>query len=140
MKLAYNSSYDTIEEGMSDFNIGGRRNKSMHHHIFVLRSIIQDIHKNKKACSLAEMFEAQICGHRRIITFLMYGLLLKVLLLYYAASMVHHPKFIKLSSSVMVNSWTRSLCWRFGIPVFLARYTVTGVPFYHHHCWSCCSF
>ena len=42
MKLIYNSNYNTIEDNMSESNIGSRKNRSSIDHIFVINSIIHE--------------------------------------------------------------------------------------------------
>ena len=48
MKRLLKDKYDIIDSQMSDSNIGGRRNKMMQDHIFVRRSVIQDVLKNSQ--------------------------------------------------------------------------------------------
>ena len=42
MRLIFNLKYKTIDDNMSDSNVGGRKNKSGINHIWVLNNIIQD--------------------------------------------------------------------------------------------------
>ena len=47
MKLIYRDIYETINESMSDSQIGGRKGKNIRNHIWVLNSIINDTLKSK---------------------------------------------------------------------------------------------
>ena len=47
MKMIYKDKYSTIEESMSDSNIGARKNKNIRNHIFVVNSIIHDVLSKK---------------------------------------------------------------------------------------------
>ena len=47
MKMIYNQKYSTIDNSMSDSNIGARKQKNIRNHIFVVNSIIHDVLKNK---------------------------------------------------------------------------------------------
>ena len=43
MRLIYNQEYNTIDQNMSDCNIGGRKNKGCRNHIFVINGVIHDV-------------------------------------------------------------------------------------------------
>jgi hypothetical protein len=45
--MIYKDKYSTIEESMSDSNIGARKNKNIRNHIFVVNSIIHDVLSKK---------------------------------------------------------------------------------------------
>ena len=47
-KLLYNDLYDDIEEGMSDSNIGARKEQNVRNHIFVVNGIINEVIRKKK--------------------------------------------------------------------------------------------
>ena len=47
MKLVYNSTINTIEENLSESNIGARKERSTRDHVFVLNSIINETTKDK---------------------------------------------------------------------------------------------
>ena len=47
MKLVYRDIYETINESMSDSQIGGRKGKNIRNHIWVLNSVINDTLKSK---------------------------------------------------------------------------------------------
>ena len=47
MKMIYKQKYSTIDNSMSDSNIGARKQKNIRNHIFVVNSIIHDVLKNK---------------------------------------------------------------------------------------------
>ena len=61
MKLIFNSSYDILDEGMTDSNIEGRKGKNMRNHIFVLRSIMQEVLKNKKKSIDLQFMDMKQC-------------------------------------------------------------------------------
>ena len=48
MRLLYNTKYETINENMSDCNVGGRKQMSCLNHIFVLNGIIHETLSSKK--------------------------------------------------------------------------------------------
>ena len=47
MKMIYKEKYSTIDNSMSDSNIGARKQKNIRNHIFVVNSIIHDVLKTK---------------------------------------------------------------------------------------------
>ena len=49
-KLIYFDKRDRIDGEMSDSNIGGRRDRNIRNHLFVMNGIINDVVQNKKAC------------------------------------------------------------------------------------------
>ena len=49
-KLVYNDKYPHIDEGMSDSNIGSRKDKNIKNHLFVVYGIINSIFKEEKSC------------------------------------------------------------------------------------------
>ena len=49
MKMIWNDIYDILDENMSDSNIGGRKNKSIRNHIFIVNGIINNV-IHGKAC------------------------------------------------------------------------------------------
>jgi hypothetical protein len=53
MKLIYKEEYDTIDENMSDSNVGARKRKNIRNHIFILNGIINEtINSKKKAIDI----------------------------------------------------------------------------------------
>ena len=50
MKLIYAEKYDTIDEKMSDSNVGARKKKIIRNHLFILNGIINDTINNKDKC------------------------------------------------------------------------------------------
>ena len=48
MKLVYQDKYDTVDNSMSDSNVGARKKKNIRNHIFVINGIINEAIKNKK--------------------------------------------------------------------------------------------
>ena len=49
-KLIYNDKYQDIDQGMSDSNIGARRQKNIKNHLFVVYGIINSIINEEKSC------------------------------------------------------------------------------------------
>ena len=47
-KLIYNDYYDTIDNNMSCSNIGGRKNRNIREHIFIINGIMNDVVNNKE--------------------------------------------------------------------------------------------
>ena len=48
MKLVYKDKYPTVDESMSDSQIGARKKKNIHNHIFILNGIINEaVNKGK---------------------------------------------------------------------------------------------
>ena len=47
MKMIYMQKYQTIDESMSDSNIGARKNKNIRNHIFVVNSVLHDVLSSK---------------------------------------------------------------------------------------------
>ena len=60
-KLLYVDSYEDIERGMSDSNIGGRKNKNLSNHIFVANGIINEVKNDKKLCVDLELLDISKC-------------------------------------------------------------------------------
>ena len=63
-KLIYNDCYDTIEENMSDSNVGGRKNRSIRDNLFIVNGIINDAVTNNSEVDLtlydiAKCFDSQ---------------------------------------------------------------------------------
>ena len=48
MRLIYNMKYPTIDSNMSDCQMGGRKNKSCKHNIFIINGLIHEVVKSKK--------------------------------------------------------------------------------------------
>lgn len=48
MKMIYERTYETIDNSMTDAQIGGRKNKSVRNHLFVLNAILKDVMSSKK--------------------------------------------------------------------------------------------
>ena len=60
-KLVYNDKYPIIDKNMSSSNIGGRRNRNIRDHLFVINSILHDIKLNKHECVDIEIFDVKKC-------------------------------------------------------------------------------
>ena len=52
MKMIYNDEYWTIDNNMSDSNIGARKRRSIRNHIFILNGIINEAIKSKKSVDI----------------------------------------------------------------------------------------
>ena len=50
MKLIYGEKYETIDQNMSDSNIGACKNKNIRNHLFILNGLINDVLNNKGKC------------------------------------------------------------------------------------------
>ena len=48
MKMVYNDKYETVDEIMSDSNVGARKDKNIRNHIFVLNGVINEAVNKKK--------------------------------------------------------------------------------------------
>ena len=48
MRLVYGDKYDSIDDNMSDSNVGSRKNKSIRNHLFVLNAVINDVMSSNK--------------------------------------------------------------------------------------------
>ena len=59
IKLVYKDKYPTVDESMSDSQIGARKKKNIHNHIFILNGIINEaVNKGK--------FKEQSCSKNSI--------------------------------------------------------------------------
>ena len=47
MRMLLNDKYNTIDDFMSDSNVGGRKGRSVRDHLFMVNGIIKDHHKSK---------------------------------------------------------------------------------------------
>ena len=43
MKLIYKDEYETVDESMSDSNIGARKFKNIRNHIFIINAVINEV-------------------------------------------------------------------------------------------------
>ena len=60
-KLIYNEKYPIIDSEMSSSNIGGRKNRNIRDHLFVINAILQDIKQNKKECIDIGIYDVMKC-------------------------------------------------------------------------------
>ena len=60
MKLIYNDKYQTVDENLSDSNVGARKGKSISNHIFVVNGII-----NQTIDAKNESVDIQIMDYRQ---------------------------------------------------------------------------
>ena len=61
MKLSYQDKYQIVDRNMSDSNVGGRKNKNIRNHIFVLNSVMNDVLQNKKKSIDIEILDYKQC-------------------------------------------------------------------------------
>ena len=60
MKMVWSEVYDTLDENMSDSNVGGRRGKSIRNHVFIINGIINDVINGD-----AEPIDVEIIDYRQ---------------------------------------------------------------------------
>ena len=51
-KLIYQDKYETIEDTMSDSNVGGRKRRNIRDNLFVIYATINDAVRNKKSIDI----------------------------------------------------------------------------------------
>ena len=61
MKLSYQEKYPIVDKSMSDSNVGGRKNKNIRNHIFVLNSVINDVIQRKLKSIDVEILDYKQC-------------------------------------------------------------------------------
>ena len=49
-RLVYNDLYKTIDESMSDSNVGARKEHNIRNHLFIIHGIINSVNKGKEDC------------------------------------------------------------------------------------------
>jgi 6-pyruvoyl-tetrahydropterin synthase len=59
-RLVYNDKYSIIDSHMSPSNIGGRKNRNIRDHLFVINSILHDFKQNKKENIDIEIYDAGV--------------------------------------------------------------------------------
>ena len=60
-KLLYADSYKDIDSQMSDSNIGGRKNKNISNHIFIVNGIINEAKNDRDICVDMELLDISKC-------------------------------------------------------------------------------
>ena len=60
-KLVYNEKYEVIDKNMSSSNIGGRKNRNIRDHLFVINAILHDASKDKKKSIDIEIYDIKKC-------------------------------------------------------------------------------
>ena len=62
MRLIYQDTYDTIDQSMSDSQVGSRKKKNIRNHIWIIHGIIADIKsgKSKKPVDI-QIFDYKQC-------------------------------------------------------------------------------
>ena len=60
-KLIYQEKYPFIDEAMSDSNIGGRKNRNIKNHLFMLYGIINFVLKERKHCVDIQIYDLVQC-------------------------------------------------------------------------------
>ena len=61
MKLVYDDEYSTIEDNMSDSNIGARKEKSVQNHIFILNGVINEVIRTKNKAVDIQILDYSQC-------------------------------------------------------------------------------
>ena len=61
MRMLLNDKYDTINEFMSDSNVGGRKGRSVRDHLFVVNGIIHDHHYSKEKHVTFQILDYSLC-------------------------------------------------------------------------------
>ena len=61
MKLSYHEKYQVVDKNMSDSNVGGRKNKNIRNHLFLLNRVINDVIQNKKKEIDIEILDYKQC-------------------------------------------------------------------------------
>ena len=61
MKNVWNSVYEILDQNMSDSNVGGRRNKSIRNHIFIINGIINDVLNGRRDPVDIEIIDYRQC-------------------------------------------------------------------------------
>ena len=56
-KLIYNDSYETIEEHLSDANIGSRKNKNVRNHSYIVNGVILETLRSKSKSTDIEILD-----------------------------------------------------------------------------------
>ena len=60
MKVVWSEVYDTLDKNMSDSNVGGRKDKNIKNHVFIINGIINDVINGK-----AEPIDIEIIDYRQ---------------------------------------------------------------------------
>ena len=60
-KLIYNDEYETIDENLTDSNVGARRNRNIRDNIFVINAITNNIRKNHIKDTDIHIYDAEKC-------------------------------------------------------------------------------
>ena len=60
MKMVWSDIYDTLDENMSDSNVGGRKKKSIRNHVFIINGIINNVVNGN-----AEPIDVEIVDYRQ---------------------------------------------------------------------------
>ena len=61
MRMLLNDHYDTLDEFMSDSNVGGRKGRSVRDHLFMVNGIILDHHKSKENPVTFQILDYMLC-------------------------------------------------------------------------------
>ena len=60
-KIIYNDVYPKVDHELSDSNVGGRKGRSVRDHIFILRSVINDVINGEAEATDIELFDISKC-------------------------------------------------------------------------------
>ena len=55
---------DKIDKSMSSSNIGGRKNRNIRDHLFVINGILNDVTKSKEVDVDLQIYDVQKCFHK----------------------------------------------------------------------------
>ena len=61
MRMLLNDKYDTIDEFMTDSNVGGRKGKSIRDHLFIVNGIIHDHHSSETKPVTFQIMDFKLC-------------------------------------------------------------------------------
>ena len=61
MRMLLNDKYDTLDEFMSDSNVGGRKGRSVRDHLFIVNGVIQDHHNSKDKHVTFQILDYSLC-------------------------------------------------------------------------------
>ena len=61
MRMLLNDKYDTIDDFMSDSNVGGRKGRSVRDHLFIVNGIVLDHHKSKEKPITFQILDFSLC-------------------------------------------------------------------------------
>ena len=60
-KLTYHDKYPELDIGMSDSNIGGRKNKNIRNHLFIIYGVINSVIQGEDKCVDIQVYDLEQC-------------------------------------------------------------------------------